>query len=265
MPSSYQYNLALIQHEVNNAVIEQRSRDGYINASQLCAVAGKKWHQYVSQEPTGHFMRALSAKTGIEVPELVQTVATPGSSSVWVHPKLALHLAQWLSAEFAVQVTEWVHDWLSGNKVPASAYIPYHLKRYLANAPAVPIGYFSALQVTVLDLIGPLQETGFEIPPNWMPDISIGKTFCEYLRKHHGVDTKALPSYRHEYEDGRVVYPKAYPEEMWPWFKKWFREVWLPEYGVAYFKRKSPTALEYLDKIPMLSAPRTPPRLGAPR
>jgi len=98
----HQYSLVLIQHESNGSVIEQRASDGYINATQLCQVAGKRWHNYVRNETTGHFLRALEAKTRIRVMELIQEVISEdGVKSTWVHPKVAIHLAQWLSADFS--------------------------------------------------------------------------------------------------------------------------------------------------------------------
>lgn len=59
----HQYSLTLIQREFNNSIIEQRSDDGYINATALCAAAGKRWYNYVRNESTGHFLRAHEAMT----------------------------------------------------------------------------------------------------------------------------------------------------------------------------------------------------------
>ncbi len=223
--------------------------------------AGGRWYNYRRLESTGHFLRALEAKTQIRVLELIQEVTLAGVTSTWVHPKIAIHLAQWLSADFAVQVSEWVYDWLSGaTNTPATpAELPVHLRRYLANDGQVTPGYFSILQESGLNLFGPLHNIGFEIPANWVPDISIGLKFCEFLRDTHRVDTDALPSYRHDYLDGRDwVKAKLYPEEYLAVFRRWFREVWLPNHGVSYFKRKDPYSLVFLDKHPALAAPPRP-------
>ena len=96
----HQYSLALIQHQMNNAVIAQRESDGYINATDLCKAAGKRWYNYVRNENTGHFLRALEAKTQIRASELIQEVNVAGVASTWVHPKVAIHLAQ---SKFGVQ------------------------------------------------------------------------------------------------------------------------------------------------------------------
>lgn len=262
----HQYSLVLIQHEVNNSIIEQRTVDGYINATALCSVAGKRWHNYVRNETTGHFLRALEAKTLISVLDLIQEVRDgSGVAATWVHPKVAIHLAQWLSAEFAVQVSEWVVDWVAGNTAPKSPVeLPHHLNRYIKNDSSVPQGYFSVLQETGLSLFGPLHYIGFEIPKGWVPDISVGKLYCTWLREKHGVETDSLPTYAHDYLDGRpIVYPKAYPEQYLPDFRNWFRTVWLPQHGVQYFKKKDPSSLIYLDKLPALAAPKASANLSS--
>lgn len=256
----HQYSLVLIQHEVNNSIIAQRASDGYINATELCKAAGKRWHNYLRNETTGHFLRALEAKTLIRVMDLIQEVRdSSGVAATWIHPKVAINLAQWLSADFAVQVSEWVYEWVSGGaqtKQSPPSELPHHLNRYIKNDAAVPPGYFSILQETGLSLFGPLHNLGFEVPKGWVPDISVGKLFCAWLRNERGVNTETLPTYRHDYLDGRIVDPKLYPDEFLADFRKWFRMIWLPEYGVCYFKRKDPSSLAYLDKLPALAAPK---------
>jgi hypothetical protein len=113
MTTQHQYSLSLIHREVNNSIIDQRADDGYINATSLCKVAGKTWNNYFRNATTREFLEALAAKTRIRVMDLIQEVRSPaGVPSTWVHPKVAIHLAQWLSADFAVRVSEWVYDYI---------------------------------------------------------------------------------------------------------------------------------------------------------
>lgn len=254
----HQYSLTLIQHEVNNSVIPQRGSDGYINATALCKAADKRWNDYITNEKAKAFLRVMEAKTGIPVMDLIQVVTIAGVKATWVHPKIAVNLAQWISPEFDYQVSEWVYDWANGKGAPrAPASLPHHLNRYIKNDAAVPPGYFSVLQETGLSLFGPLHNLGFEIPSDWVPDISVGLKFCAYLRSEFKVDTDALPTYRHDYLDGRrIVEPKVYPDQYLAAFRTWFRTIWLPQYGVQYFKRKDPASLAYLDKLPALAAPK---------
>jgi KilA-N domain len=59
----------------------------------------------------------------------------------WVHPYVAIHLAQWLSPRFAVRVSQWVHEWMTQGP-RGKAELPFHLRRYLANYNNVPVGHF---------------------------------------------------------------------------------------------------------------------------
>lgn len=92
MPEHHQYSLVLIKHQMNDSVISQREFDGYINATDLCAAAGKRWYNYIRLESSGKFLRALEAKTQIRASELIQEVRTAGLVATWVHPKVASQL-----------------------------------------------------------------------------------------------------------------------------------------------------------------------------
>jgi hypothetical protein len=111
--------LQVIERDANGMPVRQRAGDGYVNATQLCKAAGKRFNDYTSAQPTKDFLGELSAETGIAVSELVQTrkggdTANQGS---WVHPDVAIHLAQWCSPKFAVMVSRWVRELLAAGHV----------------------------------------------------------------------------------------------------------------------------------------------------
>ena len=256
---SHQFSLSLIQHQVSNSVVEQRGDNGYINATALCKAAGKRWHNYVRQETTGHFLRALEAKTRISALVLIQEVRVAGVTAMWVHPKVAIHLAQWLSADFAVQVSEWVYDWASaGKSSPTAPQLPYHIRRHMLNHGSVPAGYFSILQEMTFIMIAPLDSMGYQMPGHMLPDISMGKFLCKHLRDKLGIDTDELPVYMHRFEDGRTVQAKLYPESVLAEFRRLIREEWMPRKAADYFKERDPVALAFLDKLPALASPVAP-------
>lgn len=256
----HQYSLSLIHHEVDSSVIEQRASDGYINATALCQAGGKRFNDYARLTSTIEFAEELATAVKIPLTDLIQAVSggVPHLQGTWVHPQMAIHLGQWVSAKFAVQVSSWVRDWMSGhNNFHKPAELPAHLDRYLKNDGNVPPGYFSVLQETGLSLFGPLHNLGFDVPKGWVPDISVGKAFCAWLRQEKDIDTDALPTYSHDYLDGRqLVFPKLYPEIYLPEFRNWFRTIWLPVNGMRYFKQKDPGSLTYLDKLPALAGPK---------
>ena len=98
-------------------------------------------------------------------------------------------------------------------------------------------------------LIGPMEMMGYTLPEEMLPDISMGRMFCKWLREKHGVDTDALPTYVHAYEDGRRVPAKAYPENLLAAFRRHFREEWFPLHAESYFRKRDATALQYLPRL----------------
>lgn len=248
--------LVLINHEIEQTVIKQRAIDGYVNATAMCKAVGKQFNDYTRIGPTKAFLEELSAETGLPVSQLIQTfkggdTSTQGS---WVHPDVAINLGQWCSPKFAVAVAKWVREWLTGKSKPAN--LPYHVERYMANRFAVPPTHFSMLNELLFGLVAPLESAGYSIPEDMVPDISTGRMFCKWLRDEKGIDTDALPTYRHEYADGRVVLAKLYPNEVLADFRKHFHEVWLPTKAERYFTDRDPKALGYLQNIQALSAPK---------
>ena len=257
MPS-HQYSLSLINHQVENSVIDQRSTDGYINATAMCKAAGKLFGHYNELSSTTAFLEALSSDIGITTSELVQVIkgGEPHLQGTWVHPQVAIHLAQWLSAKFAVQVSKWVYDWMSGKAKPAK--LPYHLERHMMNLHKIPVGYFSVLQEMTNAMIAPMEARGYTLPDHLVPDISHGRMLCKHLRDHLGADTDMLPTYKHEFQDGRVVDAKLYPVEHLGTFRKLLDEHWLPSKAAAYFKDRDTRALPVIDNMLMLGRPKTP-------
>jgi hypothetical protein len=99
-------------------ITELRLSDGYINATQMCGSATlaegveKKFADFNRLQGTSNYIEALSHKVDIPIYQLVQVGS--GGQSTFVHPKLAIYLAQWCSADFAVEVSELVFRYLTG-------------------------------------------------------------------------------------------------------------------------------------------------------
>lgn len=246
--AEYQLKLPLVQYELAREVIYQRVKDGYVSATAMCKAAGKQFNDYARLKTTPAFLSELSAETGIPVSDLVQSIkgGVPTLQGTWVHPQVAIHLAQWLSPQFAVKVTQWIFDWMSG-KIPGGN-LPYHLRRYMANMTNVPVGYFSILNEVTLALIAPLEQMGYTLPQSMVPDISLGRTFSGWLRKN-GYDPDNMPRYFHTYEDGRTIDARAYPKAIRHKFERHFVEEWMQSKALPYFKKRDPEALPYLEKL----------------
>ncbi|MBI2714073.1 MAG: KilA-N domain-containing protein [Rhizobiales bacterium] len=244
-----QLPLPLIQRKHANTLITQRAKDGYINATAMCKAANRPWSRYWEVKSSKDFADALSADLGIPVSELIQSVSggVPELQGTWVHPQVAIHLAQWLSPQFAVQVTTWVFEWISGGPKIVER-LPYHLRRYVANMTAVPRTHFSMLQELTYGLIAPMEAQGYTLPERMVPDISEGRMFSKWLRDR-GIDPATFPTYLHRYEDGRVVEARLYPNSLIADFRAHFHEVWLPTRCEAYFRERDAKALQYLPAL----------------
>lgn len=99
--------------EINlNGITVLSREDGFINATALCKAGGKQFYDWYRLDKTKVFLNALSKITGHPV-DLLTHVITGGRNELrgtWVHPRLAVNIAQWISPIFDVQVSGWVYE-----------------------------------------------------------------------------------------------------------------------------------------------------------
>ena len=256
VPLDFPRQTYLIEHTVGKAIVPQRPRDGYINATRLCQQAGKLFADYNRLSGTKQFLEALSADMGIPISDLIQIVRGDSrtlSQGTWVHPQVAINLGQWLSPQFAVQVSKWVFDWMQGKTYD---FMPLHVKRYLLNRAKIPATHFSMLNEIYLNLMAPLEDYGVILPDRMMPDISTGRMFSDFLRQQ-GIDPEQFPTYGHEFMDGvrPVVRARLYPIEHLLDFRRFFNDEWLPNQAQRYFESRFPKAVPLLPRIQRLPPP----------
>lgn len=241
-----QGDFPIIPHEVEGKLIHQRASDGYINATAMCAAAKKQMGHYLANAGTKEFLKELSDDTHAVLVNTIQG-GLPELQGTWVHPQVAIHLAQWLSPKFAVQVSKWVYEWIAGGAV-AGNRLPVHLQRYMVNLAEIPRTHFSMLNEITFALIAPLEADGYTLPEKLIPDISEGRMFSEWLRGE-GIEPSKFPTYKHRYLDGRVVDARLYPNEYLPLFRAHFHSIWMPKKCEEYFKQRDAKALKYLPKL----------------
>lgn len=112
---------AISINKFGNYKIPMQDANGYFYATAMCNIFGKDMAHYKSNDTTKAYLKALSSKLGIPSMELLKSKRggwDPQTRGTWIHPKAAIHLAQWLSPEFAVFVTELVFDWQTGSIEP---------------------------------------------------------------------------------------------------------------------------------------------------
>ena len=241
-----QNDLSIIKHEVQTGVITQRASDGYVNATELCKACNKRFRDYSRNANTQEFISALSRQTGIPVTELIQTLrsGTSDQQASWVHPHVAINLGQWASPDFAVAVSIWVTEWITGAK-KQSYQIPFHIRRYLINRAKIPPTHFSMLDQMTYKLLASLEARGYIIPKKLMPDISLGRMFSKELRAI-GQNPDSFPTYEHVFDDGvrPPVMARLYPNQLMTFFNE-LLENWITSgKALTYFAERDRDAIE---------------------
>lgn len=105
---------------LNNIQIISRTSDNYINATQLCNAGKKKFNHWYSLDTTKELINELESDTGIPVSQLVDIKkgnTFKFNQGSWVHPDLAIQIAQWISPHFALQVSKWIRTLFIQGKV----------------------------------------------------------------------------------------------------------------------------------------------------
>jgi hypothetical protein len=121
----------LIPHSVNDIVVEQRNTDGFINGTAMCVACGKDISDWLRTDETWELVSALAESLDIKSisalkPKSIKTrvsaaypslaISKRGSpdrgGGTWLHPDLAIQLAQWCSPTFGIQVSRWVREWM---------------------------------------------------------------------------------------------------------------------------------------------------------
>jgi hypothetical protein len=97
--------------------IRIRPSDGYIHATDMCDVGGKEWSGYIRNNRTKEFITELESVLQIRRALLIQSRGTGPyeTRGTWIHPHIAINLAQWVNAIFAVKVAGWVGRFLAGD------------------------------------------------------------------------------------------------------------------------------------------------------
>ena len=114
----------LVPLELDNGyIIEHRQEDGYINITNLCKAGGKEFKHWNSLGKTKAFLKALSTAVGIPTAVLIHLGTgskfgtTQETTGTWVHPQVAINIAQWISPQFDVKVSAWVLEVMMTGKI----------------------------------------------------------------------------------------------------------------------------------------------------
>lgn len=121
----------------NGVAIQRRHADGFVNATAMCKANGKRWNNYARAERTVEYICALARQIGVETPcaaavarnratgihGLINVIqgGSPELQGTWIHPRLAVDLARWISPSFAVWMDGWFLEslWVAQPAPPA--------------------------------------------------------------------------------------------------------------------------------------------------
>jgi uncharacterized protein YunC (DUF1805 family) len=105
-----QYSLELANGD--RSLIPVRA-DGYIDATAICEASRKQFSDWNRLGSSKALIEALESETGIPRTLLIETYkgnTTKFTQGSWIHPDLAIQLAQWVSPKFAIQVSRWMRE-----------------------------------------------------------------------------------------------------------------------------------------------------------
>jgi hypothetical protein len=188
-------------------------------------------------------MAELSRSIGLPIDLLVQKNLTGQNHQhgTWVHPRVAVHLAQWCSARFAVLVSEWVLNWMTKGQAPVK---PTRDRVYVTRLSlacrmqmGVPEGYWTVFDKCSNLLILVECDLGLPVEKYDLLDGSVGTHWAKY-REGKLWAGERVP-YRHIFPDKRGVQSAwAYLLQELPHFERWLRGVYMVHHLPAYLKSK---------------------------
>ena len=98
--------------------IEHREEDGFINVTNLCKAGDKQFKAWNRLDKTKAFLQVLSSSVLIHTDELIKyNTGSNHERATWVHPQVAINIAQWISPTFDVKVSGWVYEVMMTGKV----------------------------------------------------------------------------------------------------------------------------------------------------
>jgi hypothetical protein len=139
-------NVFYSQIELYGIKIEARVSDGFVNATQLCQAGNKEFYSWSRRKHSKEFIVLLEQKVnpqiggdttlptrrcdsptldlrlrdsaGTQSKDLIQYQSGSNEErATFVHPDIAINIAQWISPEFSLEVSRWIRELLVAGNV----------------------------------------------------------------------------------------------------------------------------------------------------
>ncbi|WP_417789019.1 hypothetical protein [Terasakiella pusilla] len=213
------------------------------------------------QKPRISKIKDLLSRRGVTV-DSPHTVLKHGGRTIYAYPdSVCIAILEYYAFEAGENCKELARDnfrILAGEALRTFIYtqvgydpnnmIPTVWKQFhdrvSLNYDSVPPGYFSIYK-EMADIIVTLIQGGAKVGSEFVPDISMGQHWGKHWNKGN-LEARfgARVQYIHHYPDdfpqaaSNPQTPWAYPEAALPEFRKWVREVYIPEKLPPFLKKK---------------------------
>ncbi len=123
MYNKYAVNIYLVYIMFSELISQsQRVSDDYVNVTLWCKKFNKKWAQFMHLAEAINFIESLALNLKVAKPNLIETKRGKGGGT-WVHPLLAIKIAEWLSPDFEVFVKQTFAAYLKADMTLADSIV----------------------------------------------------------------------------------------------------------------------------------------------
>ena len=123
----------IITHDWNGYGISQLKQDsriakfdipvGYVNATQMCKANGREWSAYARRKTSKAYWEGLANDLRKCISSLIIQIDAYGDEqATWVHPEIAVDLAQWVSVPFKIWANRNLTRVISGETIEPDSF-----------------------------------------------------------------------------------------------------------------------------------------------
>lgn len=119
-----------------------------VNATEMAKPFGKSPKDFLKNASTQDYIRVFCERRKILSDEIVRVVYGDNGGT-WLHQKLALRFAQWLSPDFAIWVDEKIEELLTKGRTELAPASPLSLARQMLEAMEMQEQRIATVETTV--------------------------------------------------------------------------------------------------------------------
>lgn len=105
-----------------------------VNATEMAKPFGKQPAHFLRMDSTKQYVEAISRRYAKSHTDFIKVINGGNAFGTWLHQKLALRFAQWLSPDFAIWVDERIEELLTKGRTELAPASPLALARQMLEA-----------------------------------------------------------------------------------------------------------------------------------